>query len=287
MITGRVAAMKAIVAAWPTADSVRILLPLVLLAALSVAAPAPEALCRVSRAGDGKRLSPPLSSPDTTSRALADLRFGFKAGASFAQHAGTEERDAEYQVTSRWRTSYAAGAFLRFPVTSRLGMQQELVYARKGSRQDIGVEILDIPTVLDLTYDMDYLEIAALFRFAWLKWNHREVYSLAGTALCLKVHDRYVLKGEVSDGEQVVPLSADADMSEVDMFDYALVYGTGLELSAAGRRVFLEYRFTIGWNTLAMPTYAYVPLGEERVLIENEPVPLKNQNHLILVGICL
>jgi hypothetical protein len=48
----------------------------------------------------------------------------------------------------------------------------------------------------------------------------------------------------------------------------------------------LEHRFTIGWNTLYMPTYAYVPFGEnEEILIENEPVPLRNQNHLLLMGI--
>jgi len=217
--------------------------------------------------------------------ALADIRYGFKAGASFAQHAGTEERDAEYRVSSHWRTSFAAGVFLSFPVTDRFATQQEIVYARKGSRQDIGVEILEIPTVLDVTYDVDYIEIAALLRFAWLQWAGRELYSLGGTALCLKIHDRYVLKGEVTDGEEVIPLRADADMSEVDMFDFAFVYGTGLALPIAGRRLLLEYRFAIGWNTLAMPTYAYVPFGEESVLVDNEPVPLKNQNHLILVGI--
>lgn len=219
------------------------------------------------------------------SGAVADLNYGFKVGPSFAEHAGTEERGAEYRVSSHWRESFAAGAFLRFPITSRLATQQEIVYARKGSRQDIGVDVLEIPTVLGVTYDMDYIEIAALLRFAWLQWGGREVYSLGGTALCLKVDDHYRLRGEVSDGEQVVPIWADADMSEVDMFDFAFVYGTGFEFAAAGRRWFAEYRFSIGWNTLAMPTYAFVPFGEDSVLIDNEPVPLKNQNHLILLGI--
>lgn len=216
---------------------------------------------------------------------MADLSFGFKAGPSLSQHAGTEERNAEYKVTSHWRTGYAAGAFLRFAATPRLGLQQEVMYVVKGSRQDIGVDILEIPTVLEVTYDMDYIEIATLLRFAWLRWSRRELYSLAGTALGLKVRDRYVLKGEVTDGEQVVPLWADDDMSEVDIFDYSLVYGTGLQFELGGRRVFVEYRFTMGWNTLAMPTYAYVPLGEDSLLVDNVPVPLKNQNHAILMGI--
>jgi hypothetical protein len=218
-------------------------------------------------------------------RAFTDFSFGFKAGVSFAQHTGTEEREPDYEVSSSWRTGVTASAFLYFPVTSRFGLQQEFAYTQKGSRQDIGVDILEIPTVLDVTYDMDYIEIQALLRFAWLQWAGKELYSLSGTALCLKVRDCYSLRGEVSDEIQTVPIYADDDMSEVDMFDFALVYGTGFELPLAGQRLQLEYRFTMAWNTLAMPTYAYVPFGDEDVLIDNEPVPLKNQNHLILVGL--
>ena len=217
-------------------------------------------------------------------RALAEASFGLKAGPSLAQHSGIKERAAEYQVSSSWRVGFAAGAFLRFPVTSRFALQQELVYTQKGSQQKIGVEILDIPTVLDVTYDMDYIEIPVLLRFVWLERSSSELYSLVGTALSLKVRDRYTLKGEVSDGEQTIPLSARADMSEVEMFDYSFIYGTGLEFAVGRQRILVEYRFTIGWNTLAMPTYAYVPFEDDELLIDNEPVPLKNQNHLLLLG---
>ena len=214
-----------------------------------------------------------------------DFEFGFKTGISLAQHVGTEERDAEYTVSSTWRKGFAAGVFLAFPVTSRLSMQQEVLYVQKGSRQDIGVEILDIPTILDVTYEMDYIEIPVLLKFAWLKRNHREFYSFAGTAMSLKVRDRYNLEGEVTDGEEVIPLSADSDMSEVEMFDFSFVYGFGLEFLLFGRTVLAEYRFAMSWNTLAMPTYAYVPFGDEEILVDNEPVPLKNQNHGIIIGI--
>jgi hypothetical protein len=74
-------------------------------------------------------------------------------------------------------------------------------------------------------------------------------------------------------------------MSEVEMFDYSFVYGLGVDFSLLRQVFSFEYRFVIGWNSLAMPTYAYVPFGDEEILIDNEPVPLKNQNHLLLVGI--
>jgi hypothetical protein len=214
-----------------------------------------------------------------------EISFGFKAGISLAQHTGVEERDSEYTVSSHWRTGFAVGAFLYLPVTPRFGLQQEVFYSQKGSRQDIGVDILDIPTILDVTYDMDYIEIPVLTRFTWAIWGGNSVYSLAGTVLSFKVRDRYTLTGEIDDGDQVVPLEADADMSEVEMFDYSFLFGFGLEHSFFSRIFLLEYRFTIGWNQLQMPTYCYVPFGDERILIDNEPVPLKNQNHQIVVGI--
>jgi hypothetical protein len=222
---------------------------------------------------------------EVSSRSFAEFSFGFKGGMSFSQHSGTEVRGSEYTVESHWRTGFAVGAFLYEPVTSRFGIQQELMYVQKGSRQDIGVEILDIPTVLDVTYDMDYIEIPVFMTFAWVQREKLTLYSIAGTALSLKVRDRYVLTGEIDDGSQVVPLRADADMSEVDMFDYSFVYGLGFEFTLWTRRIIIEHRFVIGWNTLSMPTYAHIPFGDEEILIDNDPVPLKNQAHLIMVGI--
>lgn len=216
---------------------------------------------------------------------VADVSFGFKTGIGFSQHTGIEERNSEYSVSSGWRTGYIFGLWANWPVTERFGLQQELVYVQKGSYQDITVDILDIPTVLDVTYEMDYIEIPVLLKFVVYRKYETAVYTLAGTALSLKVRDRYILAGEIDDGDQVVPLRADADMSEVDMFDYSFIYGTGVSFSLLGREFLLEHRFVIGWNTLAMPTYTYVPIGDEQLLVENEPVPLKNQNHLVMLGI--
>jgi|GEM_PF-764243 len=216
---------------------------------------------------------------------FADFSFGFKGGLNLAQHVGTEERGAEYTVSSAWRTGFAAGAFLAFHVTSRFSVQQEVLYVQKGSRQDIGVEILEIPATLHVVYDMDYIEIPVLFKLAWMRYKSSELYGLAGTAMSIKVRDHYRLEGEVTDGEEVIPIRADSDMSEVDMFDFSFAYGLGMEFRAYGQDVFLEYRFTMCWNTLAMPTYAYVPFEDEEILIDNEPVPLKNQSHAIMLGI--
>jgi Outer membrane protein beta-barrel domain len=207
-----------------------------------------------------------------------------RAGLSVSEHYGTKSRDQEYRVKSHRRASGVASVSLFLPVTDRFGLQQEICYVRKGSRQDIGVEILELPTVLHVVYDIDYIEIPAMLRFTWKTSKSPTIYSLSGFALSLRMHDRYVLEGEVSDGIETIPLRANADMREVSGFDYGFVYGFGSDFELARKHLGVEYRFTIGWNELRFPTYAYVPFGEEEILIQNEPVPLRNQCHWITLG---
>ncbi len=216
---------------------------------------------------------------------FTQLAVGVKGGLGLAQHQGTEPRDLEYTVDSTMRRGVAAGVFITLPITRRFRLQQEVLYVQKGSRQDIGAVIFDIPTVMDVTYDMDYLEIPVLLRYHWLIDRSVDVYSLAGFAFALKVDDRYQLTGDVSDGEESIPLRADSDMSEVDLFDFLFTYGVGLEVPVGGRRLLLEYRFDLSLQQLPLPTYADVPFGDETVRVENDPVPLRNQCHMLLMGI--
>jgi hypothetical protein len=74
-------------------------------------------------------------------------------------------------------------------------------------------------------------------------------------------------------------------MSEVDMFDFHFTYGLGLEMPVGGGRLLLEYRFDLSLDQLPLPTYADVPFGDETTRVENEPVPLRNQCHLLMMGI--
>jgi hypothetical protein len=228
--------------------------------------------------------APAAANPDT---GLARVTGGIKAGLGLAQHQGIDDPRLPYTVDSDWRLGPTVAAFLHFPVTDRFAVQQEIVYARKGSRQTIGVDILEIPTALDVVYDLDYLEIPLLLRLVWLRSARLDWYSLGGFSFALKINDNYRLSGQLvgEPDEEPVPLYADAPMDEVDIFDFAFVYGLGLEAPLGSRRLLLEYRFSLSLERLAMPTYAYVPTWDGELLIDNDPVPLRNQWHAIMLGI--
>ena len=74
-------------------------------------------------------------------------------------------------------------------------------------------------------------------------------------------------------------------MSEVDLFDFAFTYGVGLEFPLGNNLLLVEYRFDLSIEALPLPTYAYIPFGDEQILVDNEPVPLRNQCHMLMLGI--
>ena len=155
---------------------------------------------------------------------------------------------------------------------------------KKGSRQKIGAEVLTLPVTMDVTYDLDYIEVPVLLRYHWLSGGGVGLYSLAGFSFGLKTHDRYTLSAVLDDGVDQVPIKADSDMSEVDLFDFAFTYGIGLEFPVGKSWLLLEYRFDLSLEALPLPTYAYVPFGDEEILVDNDPVPLRNQAHMLMVG---
>jgi len=62
----------------------------------------------------------------------------------------------------------------------------------------------------------------------------------------------------------------------IDTFDYSFIYVLGVEFPLLGKDCFFDYRFTIGWNTLMMPTFPDEP-----------PAPLRNQNYSFTLGVYL
>jgi hypothetical protein len=63
------------------------------------------------------------------------------------------------------------------------------------------------------------------------------------------------------------------NMKGLDTFDYSFVYGAGTDFKLLNKDFFIEYRMTVGWNTLAMPNASGA-----------DPVPLRNQDYVFAVG---
>lgn len=219
-------------------------------------------------------------------KAETELHYGFKTGLNIAQHYGTKTDEMDYEVKSFVRPGMSIAAFLDLQILNNLCLGYELLYTMKGSSQQIKIkrieldgvmEDLEKPATMNVKYYIDYMEVPILLKVAVLLRNKFKMTAITGTAMALKLKGYHELDGMIyfpeGDGFSEIPIKESSRLKSVNMFDYSFVYGGSLEYKAA-LELFLEYRFTLGWDYLELPTYA-----------DFEPVELRNQTYSLLLGI--
>ena len=204
--------------------------------------------------------------------AQTGARFGWKAGYSWATQYGSSPVDDTYVVDTQGRNGFAGGVFLEFPITESVGIQQEFLYAMKGSRQNVTITTpVDINTVS--AYELNYFELPITIKYRFAKIKDVKIYGSAGIALSLLLNGNYDITTTINAGGPPTVLNESGDMKGVDTFDYSFVYGAGADFKLFHKVFFAEYRMTIGWNVLALPNAAGA-----------DPVPLRNQDYLLVIG---
>lgn len=212
----------------------------------------------------------------------ASISFSAKAGLNLGMHYGTMVEEDVYEVSPGIRPGFIGGACMEMKLLPYLGLNYELLYVQKGSRERIRIlklegESLERPATMHVDYNIDYLELPIYLKVKTLESGNWSLSALTGTAMALKVSGDYVLDGLVymPNGENwdEVPIRDKGKLDDLNLFDFGLVYGTSLnyrgKLDAS-----LEFRFTLGWDYLKLPTSDYT-----------EPVELRNQSYSLLLGL--
>ncbi|HPT31623.1 MAG TPA: porin family protein [Prolixibacteraceae bacterium] len=207
-----------------------------------------------------------------TISAQTGVRFGLKAGYSMALQYGIEPANNTYVVETQGRNGFAGGAFVYFPITEPVGIQQEFLYAMKGSGQDVTMTTpANINTVSE--YELNYFEMPIVIKYKFVKIKNVGIYGTTGIALSLLLDGEYRITNTINMGGPPVVMKESGDEKGLDTFDYSFVYGAGADFKLLKKDFFLEYRMTIGWNTLQMPNATGAA-----------PVPLRNQDYIFAVG---
>lgn len=204
--------------------------------------------------------------------AQTGVRFGLKSGFSMATQYGITPDDLTYTVDSDYRHGFAGGLLAYFPITESFGIQQELLYTMKGSRQWVRMD--DLPITTFSKYNLNYFELPILFRYTFVKIRNFGIYGSTGFALSILLDGDYNVESVIDMGCTQITAVESGDLGGLDTFDYAFLYGAGLDFNLFSMKWFFEYRFTIGWNTLMMPTFK----GED-------PAPLRNQDYIFALGV--
>lgn len=202
------------------------------------------------------------------------VRFGFRAGYSMATQYGIITPDIPYTVDVFYRHGLAGGLLIYYPITEWFGIQQEFLYVQKGSIEDIALKDRSINTHTE--YDLNYFEIPVLLRYTFVRLGKINIYGSSGFALSILLNGEYRLNGIVEENGNPILFSDTKNVDDLDIFDYSFLYGAGVETEIFGKQCFFEYRFTIGWNILMMPTAE----GED-------PASLRNQDYIFTLGFYL
>jgi Outer membrane protein beta-barrel domain len=204
--------------------------------------------------------------------AQTGVRFGLKAGYSLATQYGITPADNTYMVDSQGRNGFAGGVFAYFPITESVGIQQEFLYAMKGSRQNVTITTpFNISTVSE--YDLNYFEMPIVIKYKFVNIKNVGIYGSTGIALSLLMNGGYDITTTINAGGPPTIVEESGDMEGLDTFDYSFVFGLGTDFKLLNKDFFIEYRMTVGWNTLAMPNASGA-----------DPVPLRNQDYIFAVG---
>jgi hypothetical protein len=204
--------------------------------------------------------------------AQTGVRFGLKAGYSLAMQYGISPADNTYMVDTQGRNGFAGGVFAYFPITGSVGIQQELMYAMKGSTQDVTmITPANINTVSE--YGLNYFEMPIVLKYKFVNIRNVGIYGSAGIALSLLLNGDYHITSTINMGGPPVVVKESGDEKGLDTFDYSFVYGAGTDFKLLKKDFFLEYRMTVGWNTLQMPNAKGAA-----------PVPLRNQDYIFALG---
>jgi hypothetical protein len=204
--------------------------------------------------------------------AQTGVRFGLKTGYSLALQYGISPADNTYTVDTDNRSGFAGGVFLYFPITESVGIQQELLYAMKGSRQDVTLsKPVNINTVSE--YNLNYFEMPMIIKYKFVKIKNFGIYGSTGIALSLLLNGDYDITSTINMGGPPIITEELGDMKGLDTFDYSFVYGAGTDFKLLNKDFFFDIRMTVGWNTLAMPNATGA-----------DPVPLRNQDYVFAIG---
>lgn len=207
-----------------------------------------------------------------SANAQTGVRFGLKTGYSLALQYGISPADNTYTVETDSKPGFAGGVFAYFPITESVGIQQEFMYAMKGSRQDVTIsQPFSVNTVSE--YNLNYFELPIVLKYKFVNIKKIGIYGSAGIALSLLMNGDYTITSTINMGGPPIIVNESGDTKGLDTFDYSFVYGAGTDFKLLTKDFFVEYRMTVGWNTLAMPNASGA-----------DPVPLRNQDYIFSVG---
>lgn len=191
------------------------------------------------------------------SAAEKTVSFGLKGSLVFSHQSNSAAEGEGYSVESKVKSRYALGIFADIRMSERFCLQPEILYSRKGSRQDLTVDDLEIGNIRTDLF-MDYIEIPVVLKVYPFKRN-----GLVDLFVCAGAYGAFLTVNEFQLSNTYLGEYAQ-EIEDLTGTDFGVVFGAGLEIDSLGRRWGFVYRYTLGLTDLVVPAGEYYPEIELR-----------------------
>ena len=198
----------------------------------------------------------------------ASARFGFGAqgGLTLTNHWSTKEKGGGYTVESSIKAGFAAGALVTFRISRLFSLEADVLYVKKGSNQTISIPGFPFGDI-EVTYELDYMEIPFLLR-TYLFPSAKIQPSLAfGPYVAFLAAKKYTYRIAAIGTEE-------KEISGIESTDYGFTSGAGLTIPANVGSLRIEYRYSMGFVDLKLPTGPGFP-----------EIELRNYGHYLMFGL--
>ena len=167
--------------------------------------------------------------PVLFSHARAGALIGIKGGLTVSDLWGEDSGGADMKA------GFLGGAFLTYMFTETFGIQPELLYHRKGVKEDF--------YGIDITWQLDYLEFPILFKVAIPTESSVSPGFVIGPAFGYNLDS--TLKGEY------LGQTAEEDAGDItsDM-DVGVVMGLNVNFDIGSAEILFDLRYTLGMMTI-------------------------------------
>jgi len=194
------------------------------------------------------------------------IAFGAKGAFAISNHWSTKEKGDGYSVESSTKNGFSAGVSASLALTNIFKLQPELHYVKKGSKQTVTVPNFPYGDI-NVTYKLDYLEIPLLLNAYPFRLRKLKPHTSIGPYVAFLLSSKYDFEN------QFLP-DFEKDIEGIKETDFGIVFGTGIDYYAGLVGFSFDYRYSMGFVDLTLPTGPGFP-----------EIELRNNCHSFMLGI--
>ena len=193
------------------------------------------------------------------------IAFGAKGAFAISNHWSSKEKGNGYSVESSTKNGFSAGVSASLALTDIFKFQPELHYVKKGSKQTVTVPNFPYGDI-NVTYKLDYLEIPLLLNAYPFHIPKLKPHTSIGPYVSFLLSSKY-------DFENKFLPDFEKDIEGIKETDFGVVFGTGIDYHVGLFAFSFDYRYSMGFVDLTLPTGPGFP-----------EIELRNSCHSFMLG---